>query len=1564
MKGKTHNRFAAVFLALVMMLTSVSISMFIGLNADAAAGTYTFVAGEATGDKAFASGAKNGQKVNLTDYFTLHCGAKTALNDGKNQSKKTFDGVELQGRLNFGSTSSYKDRTDLIEFTTEGPATVKVWWVQGGGNKPSENKTGALRHVVILSNSGASVASSADDQAYLKYVDDLDKAGKDQTNSAYISTFKLTDSGTYFLGNSGGNNYFFKVEVEEEPAGAPIEFKEYLLEGTDVAVADKGTLTTATVEKDGFNFDLLYSGNSKIENKNKDFIDGYKGTRRINFGGTASTGSNAIKFTTTNPATIRVWWAVGDKDRQITILDSAGKAVATTSDKTIKDEAMRSTFKVNEPGTYYLGNSGGNNYIFKVLVRYGNVPLNDWSTIADPVINSVKDNGNGKMIVNVSAQVGEADAELVTVTMFDESGNEVGTTSSAADAKTHDIEFSPKKSGNYTFKAAVTRGTDKKESAMSAATAFVLPLSESSITSAYNSGNGSITLEWTNVPEATNYKVSWGEAVITKDDKGNDVISMKDGTVKTGLTKADETTYTVSGLTANTKYAFSVVAVRNDEEGKKPSAMKALTATAASQQKWSSMFFGPSTSSSKNKSEGDLNEDGKVTLSATGGGGKLTPAEECDGITYYYVTVPNSKNFTLRAKVTDISIDATNNQAGFGLVALDKLPSKPNTTERNATNQYMLAVGKIEYHWDFDSGKQTFETGVGVKYTMQHGIGINERIGLTPTDLKSFTSRQYPLETGAVDSDLNSANKINSIGENADYGHFTEFIFEIQRNNTGYFLSYYTPDGTLVKTQKFYDRDALSKLDTDNVYVGLFASREATATFSDVELTTIEQSEDKTPVEERPVEIVVPRANITSASVANSPEYTLMMTPNVNGKVSISVNDKVVASDLAVEAKKLLSHDIELSVSGKNVIKVVLTPDKDQGYDEYTKLESTDPYSYEIVVNYNTAYENQNNLYVAPDGKSNGNGGPDYPLDIFTAVNVVKPGQTIVVMEGTYKIDTALRIERGIDGTSDKPIKMIADPDAKTRPVFDFMSKGTGIRHGGNFWYFRGFDVTGSANGSTGFRVCGSNNTLDSINVYGNGNTGVQISAFRDSSDPRELWPHDNLILNCTSYENADAGFQDADGFAAKLTVGDGNVFDGCVAYHNADDGWDLFAKVATGEIGAVTIKNCVAYENGRLPGIDKQGDGNGFKLGGSDLKGGHKLINSISFNNYANGITSNSCPNVEVTGCTSYGNKGSNISLYSKNTDKAYVVKDLISYKGGSADKIEDSKSNVIENAHLNGEGITDETFVSLEFKGVTRKDNGTVDLGDFLKLKDTVSGGADFDKEGGSTPSENVDPIVPDENLPAPKPDTPTTPDNPGSSGGTVGTVTNPSTSDKDDVEFENSETNIKVTAPAGAFEKPDEIKFNVVPVAEETKDNQFTFDLTFTDKDGNKVQPKTAVTVRIPVPEALKGKTVYVYHVENDGKYTEISCKIEDGMVVFSATSFSKYIITSEKLTASEPAASDTSGESKPTDSSVSGSGSTDDGNSNNPSTGAAIPFTGAAAVIVGAAVTIFITKRKRG
>lgn len=329
-------------------------------------------------------------------------------------------------------------------------------------------------------------------------------------------------------------------------------------------------------------------------------------------------------------------------------------------------------------------------------------------------------------------------------------------------------------------------------------------------------------------------------------------------------------------------------------------------------------------------------------------------------------------------------------------------------------------------------------------------------------------------------------------------------------------------------------------------------------------------------------------------------------------------------------------------------------------------------------------------------------------------------------------------------------------------------------------------------------------------------------------------------------------------------------------------------------------------------------GNGNGFKLGGENISGKHKLINSFAFGNKAHGITSNSCPDVQVINCTSYNNgntahsgdkdKICNLTLYTNNKDNttSFVVNGFISCAGKSPDEIKKNTNDTTVESNI--KNVTADAFISTTFGGLERNANGTLKLGDFLKLKDEADRaiGADFEKTGSSQPSADIGEIVPDENLPDPLP-----------------------------VEFEDSD--IKVTAPIDAFDDVENVKFNANPVLDETNEEQFTFDLFFTDKDGNRIQPKTAVTVKIPVPAALKDKTIFVYHVESDGKYTEIDCKIEDGMVVFTATSFSKYIITSKKLAESDNTSDD------------------------NPPTGVTIPITGFVVSFAIAAVSC-VFKRK--
>jgi hypothetical protein len=145
----------------------------------------------------------------------------------------------------------------------------------------------------------------------------------------------------------------------------------------------------------------------------------------------------------------------------------------------------------------------------------------------------------------------------------------------------------------------------------------------------------------------------------------------------------------------------------------------------------------------------------------------------------------------------------------------------------------------------------------------------------------------------------------------------------------------------------------------------------------------------------------------------------------------------------------------------------------------------------------------------------------------------------------------------------------------------------------------------------------------------------MQISGA--SAEAKKFWPSGNLIEYCESYNNRDEAHTDADGFAAKLTVGEDNVFQWCVAHNNCDDGWDLFTKRETGATGVVKFYNCVSYKNGRLMDPNQSGStgGNGFKLGGEGIPIVHEIYQSLSFQNLGAAVTSNSNPALNVYNCT-----------------------------------------------------------------------------------------------------------------------------------------------------------------------------------------------------------------------------------------------------------------------------------------------------------------------------------------
>lgn len=1155
------------------------------------------------------------------------------------------------------------------------------------------------------------------------------------------------------------------VAVSAQDAAGDAE--QYVLDAADLAQFTNGAKKDGEEQSAGTDdyFTILWSSKSKVDGSKKSFEDGTAFTQRINLGGKldVTNNKNGVSFKTTGAAEVKVYWVEGgDDNRQMALLTGSGTVVAKTGETLAKNAACISVLKVTEAGTYYLGGLENNNYIFKVIVTETTGGTEkparaDWSTVENPEIISAVQNA-GKVDVTVKTNIGYDGADKIEVAMSDAEGSVIGTAKSSKEGNEAVVSFTPAASGTYTFTVKAIRDGEEDKAGNSMNADFVLPLTAPKISSATNVGKGAVALEWSEVKEAEKY-------VVTVEGTDN-------------KTESTTTAATISGLTVGNMYTISVVAVRGEDVSGKGTTE--VTVVDEAQRVWRVSTYGSSTDSKNNGVIGNAN-DGKVTVYSEGGKGKIVPGST-DGLTFYYTAIdPETENFTLTADIHVDSWTLSNGQEGFGMMAADAVGSNGDGTAF-WNNAYQAIVTKVEYYWD---GEDVTADSSANKISMKLGLGAISRLGVTADDVAAikngtitmpagYVSETTTLETGAATKGPGTYNLVGNWNKKAEptgslENPLTDFRLQIQRNNTGYYLRYLDKDNKVIKEVRYYDleRNSLTQIDKDNIYVGFFASRNARITVSNIDLKTITPADDEK-AEERESEYVYPINTIESPVFSNSADYNLVYYGNADG--TLVVKDQNGKEVLNKEFKALTKETVALKLnSGKNTFTINFIPDKEYKPGEFKLMTSYDPVTINHTVEYKTV-EN-NNIYVSPNGKSNAAGTKDAPMDIYTAVKIAAPGQKILIKEGTYNLSGTVKVERGINGTADAMIYMIADPEAGSRPVLDFGGKCAGMILAGDYWYFQGFDVTRSADAQKGIQVSGNHNILDQIKAYKNGNTGIQISRYL-GTDQFNQWPAHNTILNCSSYLNADKGYEDADGFAAKLTVGQGNVFDGCIAAYNADDGWDLFAKVQSGSIGVVTIQNCVAFKNGYI--LDENGreinagNGNGFKMGGDSMPGAHVLKNSVAFANKAKGIDSNSCPDIKVYSSTTFDNESYNVAFYTNTAvNTAFVADGILSYK--MSNKVaEQFKLLGTQNAadvkgvtnyyfdgsktvNNNGKEATASWFKSLDTAsalkdgGITRNADGTINMNGFLELTDEVPEGVGARMSGRTSGDITVTPDEP---------------------------------------------------------------------------------------------------------------------------------------------------------------------------------------------------------------------------
>jgi hypothetical protein len=378
-------------------------------------------------------------------------------------------------------------------------------------------------------------------------------------------------------------------------------------------------------------------------------------------------------------------------------------------------------------------------------------------------------------------------------------------------------------------------------------------------------------------------------------------------------------------------------------------------------------------------------------------------------------------------------------------------------------------------------------------------------------------------------------------------------------------------------------------------------------------------------------------------------------------------------------------------------------------------------------------------VFVAPAGDDANPGTLEKPFaTIGRAQGAIHPGDTVFVRGGAYvmrenQIAAKERIFARVivldkSGTPDQPINYFAYKDE--RPIFDFSAvkpamRVTAFYISGSWIHIKGLEVIGvqvTLKGHTQsicFENQGNHNIYELLSMHDG--QAIGIYSVRGS---------DNLFLNCDAYNNWDYTSEDGkggnvDGFGCHPPKGGaGNVFRGCRAWFNSDDGFDCINAHE-----AVTFENCWAFYNGFNTKFERLADGNGFKAGGYGATPAANLPNPIPRNtvrfcvavrNKASGFYANHQPGGgDWINNTAYRN-GNDFNMLGRLADNrtdvdgyGHKLRNNLAYKGGrEIARFDASKCDAAGDSFTQALKVTDKDFASLEEAELTQPRQPTGDL------------------------------------------------------------------------------------------------------------------------------------------------------------------------------------------------------------------------------------------------------------
>ncbi|MFF6781192.1 right-handed parallel beta-helix repeat-containing protein [Streptomyces sp. NPDC012510] len=662
--------------------------------------------------------------------------------------------------------------------------------------------------------------------------------------------------------------------------------------------------------------------------------------------------------------------------------------------------------------------------------------------------------------------------------------------------------------------------------------------------------------------------------------------------------------------------------------------------TAAAGPAWSAITFGQSTDlnfasnvlpekvgTNYAKPDRPGTIDGRIELESRGG--KLAPGH--DGITFYQTALdPRTDNFVLTA---DMTVEQFGPETGAAVNSADSAGIMVRDVN-GVPRQDPMVLGFEEV----PAASNMFGAGM-----MKQGLsgfgrtGVTEPYGNPGGALKAtpFTrDPAYALPTGTP---------VTLRLERTD----TEFVMSATFTHAGEPATF---------EQRVAGADWVQDIDPDRMYVGFYAARNAKVSFENARLDLSDaHTRPRPPVQPTPV---APALTLFSPPETSTRDYTLRARPNYDGTLTVTdARGGERLTEARVTAKEVFAHKVRLA-SGEAEFTLTFTPDaaSSRGAPVSRSLTVTrKPYG---------ARGDGSVIHASPAGTDAAAGTAGDPVDLATALRYVAPGGRVLMHGGTYRPTGTLNLGAAYGGLAGHPKTLQPYRNQKVtvdgRDALDVV-----LRLDADHWQVKGFHITHAR--SNAMRVSGSHNTVERMLFNFNGNTGFQITG--SGTDPA-LWPSYNLVRGNESHDNRDPDDENADGFAAKLGVGAGNVFRGNIAHHNIDDGWDLYNRTNEGANLPITLVDNVAYANGRLSdGYDEDSNrGSGFKLGGEGLPVDHVVRGNIAFDNNLDGFTDNFNPGrMALTRNTSFDNKRFNfIARFNPYfpTDEQGVYRDNLSFR------------------------------------------------------------------------------------------------------------------------------------------------------------------------------------------------------------------------------------------------------------------------------------------------------------